>query len=68
MGRILALVLGLAALAFAAKTMLSGTAAGSSPGPTQPKRQLDSVRVRAKQLEREQQRAADRIAGQADGQ
>ena len=68
MGRIVALVLGLAALAFAAKTMLSGTTVASFAGPTQPKRQLDSVGVRAKQLEREQQGAADRVARQADGQ
>jgi hypothetical protein len=62
MGRILALVLGLAAIAFAAKVMLAGTAVGNPAGPTQPKRQLDDVRVRAAQLEREQQRAADEIA------
>ncbi|HYV64609.1 MAG TPA: hypothetical protein VE964_00110 [Myxococcales bacterium] len=62
MGRLLALVLGLAALAFAAKVMLAGTAVGNPAGPSQPKRQLDSVRSSAAQLEREQQRAADEIA------
>jgi len=61
-GRLLALVLGLAALAFAAKTMLAGTALGTPAGPTQPKRQLDDVRARARQLEREQQKNADEIA------
>jgi len=65
MGRLLALVLGLAALAFAAKIMLAGTAAGSPAGPTQPKRQLDNVRSRAKQLEREQQRNVDEMARKA---
>jgi Ni/Co efflux regulator RcnB len=65
MGRLLALVLGLAALAFAAKMMLTGTTAGSSEGPTQPKRQLDNVRARAKQLEREQQKSVDELARKA---
>jgi hypothetical protein len=65
MGRILALVLGLAALAFAAKYMLTGTAARDPSGPTEPKRQLDNVRTRARQLEREQQKAADEIARKA---
>jgi hypothetical protein len=37
-------------------------------GPTQPKRQLDNVRVRAKQLEREQQKSADDLARKIDGQ
>jgi len=65
MGRLLALVLGLAALAFAAKIMLTGTTATNSAGPTQPKRQLDDVRARAKQLEREQQKSVDEIARKA---
>jgi len=64
MGRLLALVLGLAVLAFAAKIMLAGTA-GSPAGPSQPKRQLDNVRSRAKQLEREQQRNVDEMARKA---
>jgi hypothetical protein len=67
-GRILALVLGLAALAFAAKTMLSGTTVANAAGTTQPKRQLDSVRVRARQIEREQQNAADRLSRKLDEQ
>ncbi|HKC61717.1 MAG TPA: hypothetical protein VKB92_16635 [Myxococcales bacterium] len=65
MGRLLALVLGLAALAFAAKVMLAGTAVGNPAGPSEPKRQLDSVRARAHQLEREQQKSADEIARKA---
>ena len=68
MGRILALVLGLAALAFAAKHMLTGTVAQDPAGPTQPKRQLDNVRARARQLEREQQKNADEMARKTDGQ
>jgi hypothetical protein len=65
MGRLLALVLGLAALAFAAKVMLARTAVGNPAGPGQPKRQLDNVRTRAHQLEREQQKNADEIARKA---
>jgi len=68
MGRLLALVLGLAALALAAKVMLDGTAAGNPAGKTQPKRQLDDVRARASQLEREQQRAVDEIARKSTGE
>jgi len=68
MGRILALVLGLAVLAFAAKQMLTGTAARDPSGPTQPKRQLDNVRSRARELEREQQKNVDEMARKADGQ
>ena len=68
MGRILALVLGLAALAFAAKYMLTGTAAHDPAGPTQPKRQLDNVRTRAKELEREQQKNADEMARKTEEQ
>ena len=66
MGRILALVLGLAALAFAAKHMLAGTAAHDPAGPTQPKRQLDNVRVRAKELERENQKNAEEMIKKSD--
>ena len=66
MGRLLALVLGLAALAFAAKHMLTGTTTRDPSGPTEPKRQLDNVRTRARQLEREQQKAADAVARKAE--
>ncbi len=59
--KIVALVLGLAAVAFAAKVALDGTATRSdASGPTQPKRQLDDVRARAGELEREFQKGADR--------
>ena len=68
MGRILVLVLGLATIAFAAKYMLTGTVARDPAGSTQPKRQLDNVRVRAKQLEHEQQKSVDDLAGKIDGQ
>jgi hypothetical protein len=40
---------------------------GSDPAAhSAPRRQLDSVRERARALEREQQKALDAIAGQAD--
>jgi hypothetical protein len=68
MGRILVLVLGLAAIAFTAKHMLAGTAGHDPAGATQPKRQLDDVRARARQLEREQQKAVNDIARKTDGQ
>jgi len=68
MGRIVVLVLGLAALAFAAKTVLTGTALHTPAGPTQPKRQLDDVRARAKQLEREQQKNVDDVARKIEAQ
>jgi len=66
MGRLLALVLGLAALAFAAKTMLAGTATQDPAAASQPKRQLDDVRARARQLEREQQKNVDEMARKVD--
>ncbi len=68
MGRIVILVLGLAAIAFAAKQMLAGSEGRASAGATQPKRQLDNVRLRARQLEREQQKSADDIARKSDEQ
>jgi hypothetical protein len=68
MARILALILGLAAISFAAKYMLAGTMFGNPASPTEPKRQLDNVRIRAKQLEREQQKSADDLARKIDAQ
>jgi hypothetical protein len=68
MGRILALIIGLAAISFAAKYMLAGTMFGNPAGPTEPKRQLDNVRARAKELEREQQKSVDDLARKIDRQ
>ena len=62
MGKLLALILGLVIVAFVVKTQLAGTAVGNPAGTTQPKRQLDNVRNRAGELQREQQKAADDIA------
>lgn len=62
LGRLLVLLMGLAAVAFAAKYALTGGAADSPGQATQPKRQLDHVRERSKELERLQQQQADDIA------
>lgn len=61
---LLAIILGLAALAFAVKYALQGTT-GDPAGVSRPKRQLDNVRSRAKELEREQQQQADDLAKKA---
>ena len=66
LGRLLVLLIGLAIVAFAVKTELAGTAVGNPAGPTQAKRQLDSVRNRAGELQREQQKAADDVAEKSD--
>ena len=68
MGRIVILVLGLAAIALAARTMLAGTALHAPAGPTAPKRQLDDVRARARQLEREQQKNVDDMTRKIDAE
>ncbi len=68
LGRILVLLLGLAIVAYAVKVELSGTMVGNPEGPTQQKRQLDSVRVRAKELEREQQKDAEDLIKKSDEQ
>lgn len=58
--RLLILVGALAAVALAAKLALSGGSSQPEAAVSEPKRQLDDVRARAKQLEVDQQRAADR--------
>lgn len=65
LSKLLVLVLGLAAVAFAAKFALSGTMTTDPAGASQPKRQLDDVRAKAKSLEAEQQKAADDVANKA---
>lgn len=64
-GRLLVLILGLAAVAFAAKFALTGTMKQDPAGVSQPKRQLDDVRAKANDLERQQQKAADDVANKA---
>ena len=67
-GGIIVLLLGLVIVAFVVKTQLDGAAGGNPDQPTQVKRQLDNVRNRAGELEREQQKAADDIAKKAGEQ
>jgi len=61
MARLVALVLGLAVVAWVAKTVLEGryAAGAGKPGPSEPKRQLDQVREKTKEIERQLQRNAD---------
>ena len=65
-GKLLAVILGLAALSFAVRTALTGTAGADYQMHTAPRRQLDNVRDRAHELEREQQKAADDLARKVD--
>ncbi len=58
--RIVLLVLALAVVGFVAKFVLSGSVGDDGSAKTQPAQQLDNVRERAKELEGELQRAADR--------
>ena len=62
LGKLLVLVLGLAAVAFTVRVALTGTVGRDSSAHTAPRRQLDNVREKAKDLERQQQKAADDIA------
>jgi hypothetical protein len=66
-GKILVLLLGLAIVAYAVKVELAGSATGT-PDQTQAKRQLDNVRTRAKELEREQQKDAEQMLQKSDEQ
>ncbi len=61
-GKLLVLLLGLAAVAFTVRVALTGTLGRDSSAHTAPRRQLDTVREKAKDLERQQQKAADDIA------
>ncbi|HZX95280.1 MAG TPA: hypothetical protein VFE90_12230 [Myxococcales bacterium] len=64
-GKMVVLLLGLAAASFAVRTALRDTV-GRSSEHTAPRRQLDNVRERAKELEREQQNAVDEVARKAE--
>jgi hypothetical protein len=61
-GKLLVLVLGLAVVAFVVRTALTGTMGRDTSEHSAPRRQLDSVREKAKDLEKQQQKAADDIA------
>ena len=62
LGNLLVLILGLAAVAFAVKFALTGGTGASPAGASQPKRQLDNVRSKSRELERMQQQQADEVA------
>jgi hypothetical protein len=66
-GKLLVLLLGLAAVAFSVRFALTGTMGHDYSAHSAPRRQLDNVRERAHELEREQQKAADDIARRASG-
>ncbi len=66
--RIVLLVLALAVVGFVAKVALTGSVGGgeSPTAKSQPAQQLDNVRQRAGELEKEMQKSADR-AGDVAG-
>jgi hypothetical protein len=66
MGKIVVLILGLALVAFAAKTALDHTAASRAETHSAPRRQLDNVRAKVHDLERQEQDVLDKTAAQAD--
>ena len=66
MGKIVALILGLAVVAFVAKTALDQTASSRTETHSAPRRQLDNVREKAHDLERQQQEAVDKADTPAD--
>ncbi len=68
LGKVLALLLGLAAAAFAVRTALTGTIGRDDAAHTAPRRQLDNVREKAREIERQQQKATDDIARRVAGQ
>ena len=61
-GKLLVLLLGLAAVAFAAKFALTGGQPDNGTRTSSQKRQLDNVREKAKDLERLGQEQADDVA------
>jgi hypothetical protein len=63
--RILVLVLALAAVSFAAKYALEG-AARTPSAHTAPRQQLDNVRDKAHDLEKQLQKAADKAGAEPD--
>jgi len=65
MGKIVVLILGLALVSFVAKTALDRTASPREEHSA-PRRQLDQVRSKAHDLERQQQEAVDKAEVQAD--
>ena len=59
MARLLTLLLGLLVVAGVTYYVLQGSAAATASGHSAPKRQLDDVRERTKQIEQDSQKRAD---------
>jgi hypothetical protein len=59
MGRILSLLLGLLVVVGIAYYVVQRTVESAGPGPSAPKRQLDNVREKAKEIEKDAQKRAD---------
>jgi hypothetical protein len=59
MGRILTLLLGLLVVAGVTYYVVQQTALSAGAGPSTPRRQLDTVREKAKDIERDAQKRAD---------
>jgi hypothetical protein len=66
MKRVLILLLGFAAIAYAAKVMLEGTA-GKNGEHTAQRQQLDNVREKTREFEREQQKHLEDALKKAGG-
>jgi hypothetical protein len=66
MGKIVVFILGLALIAFAAKTVLDQTASSRAEVHSAPRRQLDHVREKTHELELQEQESVDKAAAQAD--
>ena len=66
MARILTLLLGLVVVAFAVKVMLDGTSGRRDQSA--PKQQLDNVREKAHDLEKQMQKNVDDVAKRAASQ
>jgi hypothetical protein len=68
LGKLLVLLLGLAVVAWVAKTQIEGSASGPARQHTQPRQQLDNVRDSARRIENDAQRRADETMKKAEQQ
>jgi hypothetical protein len=68
LGKLLALLLGLAIVAWVAKTQLEGAARSSGQEHSRPRQQLDNVRDSARRIEDDAQRRVDETVKKAEPQ
>jgi hypothetical protein len=68
LGKLLALLLGLAIVAWVAKTQLEGAANSSGQEHSRPRQQLDNVRDSARRIEDDAQRRVDETMKKAEPQ